>query len=59
MDRRAAPLFQLPVQRAAAADGYQLDLPLSSFAAGEFLVAVEAQSGAERAEALLPFRVAN
>lgn len=57
MDRRGATLFQLPVQRAAAGGGYQFDLPLASFAAGEFLVAVEAQSGAERAEALLPFRV--
>jgi hypothetical protein len=57
IDRRGAVLVSLPVQRAPAGDGYQLDLPLASIAAGEFAVVLDATSGDARAEALVAFRV--
>ena len=56
IDRRGAVLVQLPVQRIRD-DGHQLDLPLTSLAAGEFAIVFEAASGEARAEALVSFRV--
>jgi hypothetical protein len=58
LDRRGATLVNLPVKRTAAADGYQIDLPLASIAAGEFAIAIDAVSGADRARAMVPIRVA-
>ena len=39
------------------AGGYEIDLPLSNIARGEFLLSIEAVHADERAEALVPLRV--
>ena len=44
----------------APADGveyYQIDLPLSGFAAGDYLVEVSAQSGDDKASELVPMHI--
>jgi hypothetical protein len=53
---RGAALAQLPVQ---AADGgyYHVDLTPSSISRGEFVIAIQAEKGTERVEAMVPFRV--
>jgi len=52
-------LAELPLTRPPQpASGYEIDLPLSSVARGEFLISVTAASGAERARVFVPFRVA-
>ena len=56
MDRRGANLVALPVQTLPTG-GYQVDLPLASIAAGEFVVALDAANGATHAEAMVSFRV--
>ena len=48
------PLTRPPQQAAA----YEIDLPLSSVARGEFLIAVTAVNGAERVRAFVPLRIA-
>jgi VWFA-related protein len=57
LDRRGAKLTTLPVTPAAARGGYQIDLPLSSIARGEYAVAIDARRGDQRAEAHAAFRV--
>ena len=37
--------------------GYQIELPLTSIARGDYLVAVAAAHGEERTRALVPLRV--
>lgn len=56
VDRRGATLIPLAIS--GSADGWhQLDLPLASIAPGDFAVVIEAQSGEERAETVVPLRV--
>jgi VWFA-related protein len=56
--RTGAPLLELQMTaRAGAGAGYQIDLPLSFIARGDYLIAVEAIRGDERARALVPLRV--
>ena len=52
--RRAARSHRSP----AAPGSYQIDLPLSSVAPGDYVIAVEASKGSERAEAFVAIRVA-
>jgi VWFA-related protein len=57
-NRSGAPLLALPVT--GGADGqaiYQVELPLASNARGDYLIAVEAASGDEKARRLVPLRV--
>jgi len=44
---------------APQADGgdFEIDVPLASLARGDFLIAIDAAAGDERADALLPFRI--
>jgi hypothetical protein len=56
LNQRGAEVRVLPVT--AVGDGlYQLDLPLGVTARGDYLIAVEAVSGAESVRALVPIRV--
>jgi hypothetical protein len=57
LDRRGAPLVELPVVRDAARGGIQLDLPLSNIARGEYVIAIEAHRAEQKAEAHLAFRI--
>ncbi len=58
MGRTGRQLVALPVAPLAGRAGtYQIDLPLSSVAPGEYVIAVEASRGSERAEALVAIRV--
>jgi len=51
-------LAELPLAPRAAGDGpYEIDLPLSSVARGDYLIAVSAVAGDDRARALVPVRV--
>ena len=51
-------LAELPLSPRAANDGpYEIDLPLSSIAKGDYLIAISASAGAERTRALVPIRV--
>ena len=53
---RGAALAQLPVEDVH--DGYyQVDLTPSSISRGEFVIAIQAEKGTERVEAMVPFRV--
>lgn len=54
---RGATLADLPVKTIASGAGHQLDLPLSSLAAGEFVISVVAKTATERVETLVPIRV--
>jgi VWFA-related protein len=54
---RGNTLAELPVKRAAAGGAYQIDLPLTNLASGDFVVAVAARSGAEHVETYVPIRV--
>jgi VWFA-related protein len=52
-------LAELPLTRPPQLpSAYEIDLPLSSVARGEFLISVTASSGADRARAFVPLRVA-
>jgi VWFA-related protein len=56
--RTGTTLVALPITALDAASGlYQIDLPLSSTARGEFVIAIEASKGAERATAQMGSRV--
>jgi VWFA-related protein len=56
--RIGAPLLALPITALTDRDaGYQIDLPLASNARGDYLIAVEAAHGDERARMLVPLRV--
>jgi hypothetical protein len=57
LDRRGASLVVLPLSAPGPGGGHQLELPLTSIAPGEFVIAFEASAGEARAEAFLPFRV--
>jgi VWFA-related protein len=57
-NRSGTPLLPLPV--IAMTDGagvYQIEWPLTSQARGDYLIAIEATSGEERARVLVPLRV--
>ena len=54
--RRGSTLAELPMKPARG--GYQLDLPLTSLATGEFLIAIVARTEADRVEAFVPIRIA-
>jgi VWFA-related protein len=52
-------LAELPLTRPPQqASAYEIDLPLSAVARGEFLIAVTAATGADRVRAFIPLRVA-
>jgi VWFA-related protein len=57
LDRRGASLVELPVGRDEGRGGLQIDLPLSNIARGEYVIAIEANRGAERADAHVAFRI--
>jgi VWFA-related protein len=54
---RGTTLVELPIHPVASGAGYQIDLPLTSLASGEFLVAIVARSTTERVETLVPLRI--
>ena len=54
---RGATLIQLPIHAIGDGAGYQLDLPLTSLATGEFLIAIVARTATERVETLVPMRI--
>jgi hypothetical protein len=56
-DRRGAKLLDLPVAAYATRGGYQIDLPLGAIARGEYVIAIDARRGEERAEAHVAFRI--
>lgn len=55
VDRRGKRLTELPPT--VEKDGWLIDLPLSSIARGDYVLAVEARAGADRATAYVPLRV--
>jgi len=58
LDRRGATLVSLPVAPlAAAADVWQIELPLGSLGTGEYAIALDAASGSDSARTLTPFRM--
>jgi hypothetical protein len=56
-NKAGATLLELPVAKTAEAGSYQIELPLTSLARGDYLIAVAAARGDERARALVPIRV--
>lgn len=57
VNRRGVDGAAIPV--VARGEGrFEIDLPLSNIAAGEWLLAIDAASGEDRAQAMLPFRIA-
>lgn len=51
-------LAELPLSPRPAGDGpYEIDLPLSSVARGDYLIALSASAGGDHARALVPIRV--
>jgi hypothetical protein len=54
---RGNTLADLPIQSADRGSGFELDLPLASFAVGEFIIAISARTPSERVEALVPLRI--
>jgi hypothetical protein len=54
--KAGATLLELPVVKTGG-EAYQIDLPLASIARGDYLIAVAAARGDERARALVPLRV--
>ena len=51
-------LADLPLSPRTANDGpYEIDLPLTSIAKGDYLIAITASGGADRTRALVPIRV--
>ena len=58
LSRRGGELLKLAVTPPrAAVDAYEIDVPLASMARGDFLIAIEATAGDDRAEALVPLRI--
>jgi VWFA-related protein len=57
LDRRGTPLVELPVARDAARGGFQIDLPLSNIARGEYVIVIEASRADQKAEAHVAFRI--
>jgi hypothetical protein len=54
---RGNTLAELPVKRAATGGAFQIDLPLTNLASGDFVVAVAARNGGEHVETYVPIRV--
>ena len=54
---RGTTLAELPIHAEGEGAGFRLDLPLSSLATGEFIIAIAARTPAERVEALVPLRI--
>ena len=54
---RGASLATLPIAGTGTPGRYELDLAPSSISRGQFVIAIHAQKGSERVEALVPFRV--
>ena len=54
---RGTTLADLPIHSEGEGAGFRLDLPLSSLATGEFIIAIAARTPAERVEALVPLRI--
>ena len=54
---RGASLAALPIAGTSTPGRYELDLAPSSISRGQFVIAIHARKGSERAEALVPFRV--
>jgi hypothetical protein len=51
-------LAPLPLAARTSTDApYDLDLPLSSVARGDFLIAITAAAGSERVSAFVPIRI--
>jgi len=58
MSKWGKDLTELPLSPRTSSDGpYELELPLTTVARGEFLIAISAGSGADSARALVPIRV--
>jgi VWFA-related protein len=57
LNRQAKPLLALPVARINGGEVAQIDLPLSSIARGDYLVAIEARQGDASARAVVPVRI--
>ena len=56
--KAGATLLKLPVAKMAGAETtYQIDLPLASIARGDYLIAVAAAHGDERARAMIALRI--
>jgi len=55
LGRSGAALASLPLK--AVAGGYEIDLPVSSIARGEYVLSIEASHGADQAKALVSFKV--
>jgi hypothetical protein len=57
VNRRGVDGAPIPVD--ARGDGrFEIDLPLANIARGEWLLAIDAASGQDRAQVMLPFRIA-
>ena len=56
IDRRGTTLIALQIT-APPGDWHRLDLPLASIAPGDFAVVIEARSGDDRAETIVPLRI--
>ena len=56
---RGTTLAELPIHAEGEGAGasFRLDLPLSSLATGEFIIAIAARTPAERVETLIPLRI--
>jgi VWFA-related protein len=54
---RGTTLAELPIHAEGEGAGFRLDLPLSSLATGEFIIAIAARTPAERVETLVPLRI--
>ncbi len=54
---RGTTLAELPIHAEGEGGGFRLDLPLSSLATGEFLIAIAARTSGERVETLVPLRI--
>ena len=54
---RGSTLAELPIHAEGESGAFRLDLPLSSLATGEFLIAIAARTPGERVEALVPLRI--
>ena len=57
-NKSGTTLLELPVVKTGGARAdYQIELPLTSIARGDYMIAVAAAHGEERTRALLPVRV--
>jgi hypothetical protein len=58
LNRAGAALLPLTIAPKAAGDGvYEIVLPLSAIARGDYVIAVAAEAGDDRAEAFVPLRI--